>query len=46
MRASMRMSGSPVNIATTALPFTAEQLISELMAFAPAPPAAPEDATG
>jgi hypothetical protein len=32
------MSGTPVNIATTALPFTAEQLITELMAFAPAPP--------
>jgi hypothetical protein len=45
MRASMRMSGTPFNIATTALPFTAEQLIMELMAFVPAPPAPPEDAT-
>jgi hypothetical protein len=45
MRASMRMSGTPVNIATTALPFTAEQLIMELMAFAPAPPTPPGDAT-
>jgi hypothetical protein len=42
MRASMRMSGTPFNIATTALPFTAEQLITELMAFAPAAPAPPE----
>ena len=45
MRASMRMSGTPFNIATTALPFTAEQLIMELMAFAPAPPAPSDDAT-
>jgi hypothetical protein len=35
---------APFNIATTALPFTAEQLITELVAFAPAPPAPPEDA--
>lgn len=44
MRASMRMTGTPVNIATTTLPFTAEQLITELMEFAPpAPPEAPDE---
>lgn len=35
MRASMRMTGTPFNIAVTALPFTAEELIAELVAFAP-----------
>lgn len=35
MRANIRLAGTPVTIATTTLPFTAEQLIQELVAFAP-----------
>lgn len=37
MRASMRLSGTPVNIATTALPITTGALIVEVAAFAPEP---------
>jgi hypothetical protein len=35
MRANIRLAGTPVTIATTALPFTAEQLIEEIVAFTP-----------
>ena len=35
MRANIRMVGTPVTIATTALPFTAEQLIEEIVALVP-----------
>lgn len=35
MRASMWISGTPVNIATTTLPMTSDQLVREIAAFAP-----------
>lgn len=35
LRASMRLSGTPVNIATVALPMTGDELVRELAAFAP-----------
>jgi hypothetical protein len=35
MRANIRLAGTPVTIATTALPFTAEQLIEEIVALTP-----------
>lgn len=35
MRANIRMVGTPVTIATTALPFTADQLIDEIAAMVP-----------
>jgi hypothetical protein len=35
MRVNIRLTGTPVTIATTALPFTPEQLIKEIAAFAP-----------
>ena len=35
MKANIRLTGTPVTIATAALPFTADQLIQELVAFAP-----------
>ncbi len=35
MRANLRLSGSPVNIATTALPLTPDQLIAEIAALRP-----------
>lgn len=38
MRASMHRSGTPVNIATAALPFTTDQLLHEVAAFLPEPP--------
>lgn len=35
LRVSMWITGTPVNIPTTTLPFSADQLLTELMAFAP-----------
>ena len=35
MRASMRLTGTPVNIATVALPMTSDELVREIAALAP-----------